>query len=85
MPSFRCVLALRKNLGLGDRFLVAAAGEALGFVERAGDGFQIGQGQFGIDGVDVADGVDRAFDVNDVAAAKAAHDMQNRVDFADVR
>ena len=76
--------ALAEQLAFDDRFLVAAAGEALGFVERAADGFQVGQGEFGVDRVDVADGIDGAFDVDDVPAAEAADDVEDGVDLADV-
>jgi hypothetical protein len=51
-------LGLAEDLGPGGRVLVATAGGALGLVERSENGFQVGQDQFGIDGVDIADGID---------------------------
>src|SRR5690606_28230020 len=45
---------------------------------------QVGQHQFGVDGFDVADGVDRSLDVGDVGILEAADDVQDGVDIANV-
>src|SRR5690606_31486172 len=73
-----------EDLRAGDRLLVTTAGEALGAVQRGEHGFKVGQGQFGVDRVDVARRVDASFDMQDVSALEAADDVKNRVDLADV-
>ena len=45
---------------------------------------EIGQHQFGIDHLDIANRIDRSADVMDVAALETTHDLHDRVDFADV-
>ena len=85
MSLVEVIATALKNRGARDGFLVAAASKALGFIQRAADRFQIGQGKLGIDGVDIANRIDRSFDMDDVAAFKAADDVQNRVNLADVR
>src|SRR5690606_16388554 len=49
------------------------------------DRIQVGQGQFGVDGLDVRDRVHLSGDVDDVAVLEAAHHVADRVDLADVR
>ena len=46
--------------------------------------FEIGQHQFGLDDLDVADRIDRALDMDDVAVGEAAHDMSDRIDLPDM-
>jgi hypothetical protein len=46
--------------------------------------FEIGEHQLGLDGLDVGDRIDAAFDMGDVAVLEAAHDMGDRVALADV-
>ena len=50
------------------------------FLERR----EIGQHQLGVDHFDVANRIDRAADVMNVAAFETAHDLHDRVHFADV-
>ena len=45
---------------------------------------EIGEDQFGVDHFDVAHRIDRAADVMDVAILETAHDLHDRVHFADV-
>ena len=59
-----------------DFFLQAVAP----FLQRS----EIGQNQLGVDDFDVAHRIDRAADVVNVAALEAAHDLHDRVYFADV-
>ena len=70
--------------GEAQGFLVAGAG----FLDFAGvdalDGGEVGQGEFGDDGLDVGDGVDAAVDVDDVGVVEAADDVDDGVGFADV-
>ena len=64
--------------------LVAAAGALLHRDGAPFEAFEIGEHQLGLDRLDIADRIDRTFDVNDVAVSKAAHDMGDRIDLADV-
>ena len=45
---------------------------------------EVGEDEFGVDHLDVAHGIDAAADVMDVRVLKAAHDLHDGVDFADV-
>ena len=45
---------------------------------------EVGQDQLGVDHLDVAHRIDRAADVMNVAVFEAAHDLDDRVHFADV-
>src|SRR5205085_8716944 len=45
---------------------------------------EIGEHQLGLDGLDVTDRIDRALDMHDVVVFEAAHDMGDRVDFAEM-
>src|SRR5205814_4152930 len=74
-----------EDLGPRLRVFVAAAGDALGLVERGANGLQVGQYQLSINRFDIANRIDGAFDVCNVVAFEAADDVQNRVDLADVR
>ena len=62
--------------GEAQGFLVTGAG----FLDFAGvdalDGGEVGQGEFGDDGLDVGDGVDAAVDVDDVGVVEAADDVE---------
>src|SRR5690606_5603760 len=53
-------------------------------VERLLHAVQVGQGQLGVDGVDVGDRIDLAGDMDDVAVLEAAHHVGDRIDLADV-
>ena len=55
-----------------------------GLFAAAGDGFDVGEDQLGLDGVDVARGIDAAVHVDDVFVLKAAHHVDDGVHFADV-
>ena len=44
---------------------------------------EIGQHQFGLDGLDVGDRIDLALDMGDVVVLEAAHHMHDGVDLAD--
>jgi hypothetical protein len=66
------------------RFLVAGPGLLAVAVERAFDGGQIGERQFGHDRFDVGQRVDAARDMDDVGVLEAAHDTDDGVGFADV-
>jgi hypothetical protein len=57
-------------------FLVAGTGRAAVAVQRLFDGRHVGQRQFGIDDLDVADRIDAAGDVDHVVVGEAAHDVQ---------
>jgi len=48
------------------------------------DGLQVGQGEFGVDHLDVGDRVDPAGDVHDVLVLEAADDVGDRVALPDV-
>jgi hypothetical protein len=72
------------RLGAGDRFLVAAARRAPRLVECAGDTFKVRQHQLGLDGVDVAHRVNRAFDVGDVRVFETTDHVKNCVHLAQV-
>ncbi len=64
--------------------LVAAFGLFLGAVDALLHGLQVGEVEFGLDHLDVAQRIDGAVDVDDVLVLEAAHDMGNRIDLADM-
>ncbi len=64
--------------------LVAALGPLLHWRDAALEAFEIGEHQFGLDRRDVGERVDAAFDMGDVVVLETAHDMRDRVAFADV-
>ena len=66
------------------RLLVAALGLLLQCVDALFQAVEIGEHQFGLDGLDVGDRIDLALDMRDVAVLEAAHDMRDGVDLADV-
>jgi hypothetical protein len=70
------------DFGLG-RFVAGLGGLGLAILAFLHGG-QIGEDQFGIDDLDVADGIDRAGDVMDIGILKAAHDLDDGIDLADV-
>ena len=76
--------ALAQDFGAEGGFLVSRTRQSFGFVERRADGLQIRQGQFGVDRVDIAKRIDAPLDVDNVPAAKAAHDVQNGIHLANV-
>ena len=51
---------------------------------RARDRLEVGEDELGLDRLDVGDRVERAGDVDDVLVLEAAHDLDDRVDLADV-
>ncbi len=69
---------------LGFGFLVAALGDPLYPLDRLLDGFQVSQGQLGVDHLDVGRRVYLVGDVDDVAVFEAAHHVGNGVGLADV-
>ena len=66
------------------RVLVAALGHALVAGDGLVDRFEVGQRQFGIDGLDVGDRIDLVGDVDHVRVLEAAHHVRDRIDLADV-
>ena len=66
------------------RFRIAAARALLQRLDAPLQTVEVGEHQLGLDGLDVLDRRDPALEVNDVASGKAAHDMNDGVDFADV-
>jgi hypothetical protein len=62
----------------------ATASGLLRFLARPPDGFQVRQHELRLDRLDVTDRVERAGDVDDVAALEAPHDFHDRVHFPDV-
>jgi hypothetical protein len=58
--------------------LVARLGVLLGAAVGTLDGVEVGEREFGIDDVDVADRVDLAGDVHDVVVDEAAHHVRDR-------
>ena len=66
------------------RVLVAALGLLFQRHDALFEAFEIGQHQLGLDGLDVADGVDLALDMGDVGIFKAAHHMGDGVAFPDI-
>ena len=78
------VAAAAENFGAADGFLVAGSGQAFGFIQRRGNGFQVGQRQLGVDGIDIPQGIDAAFDMQNLATLEATDDVENRIiDFAE--
>ncbi len=65
-------------------FLVAAFGFLLAGVPAFLQGGEIGEDEFGVDDLDVADGIDGAEFVDDVVVFETAHDLDDGIDFADV-
>ncbi len=45
---------------------------------------EVGEHQFGFDGLDIGNGIDAPFDMRHVGIFKTAYDMRNGVDFANV-
>ena len=69
---------------LGLRSLVAGAHA---FLQPVAPFFQrgdVGEDEFGVDDFDVAHRIDRAADVMNVRVLETAHDLHDRIDFADV-
>ena len=71
-----------RGLGLGD--FVADADRLVEAFEALGERRVVGKDQFGVDDLNVTDGVDGATDVMDVVVLETADDLHNGVDFADV-
>ena len=70
------------EFGLGD--LVSAAGALLATIGTFFESSQVGEHEFGIDDLDVTNGIDRSGDVVDVRTLKAADDLNDGVHLADV-
>ena len=66
------------------KLLFAVAHQMGGLFSAAGDGFDVGEDQLGLDGVDVARGIDAAVHMDDVFVLKAAHHVDDGVHLADV-
>ena len=64
--------------------LVAALGLLLHRDDAPLEAFEVGQHQLGLDRVDVGQRIDAALDMGDVVVLEAAHDMGDRVAFADI-
>ena len=75
---------LVRQLDFDARFLVAAAEVFHRLVLAALHGVHVRENQLEVDRLDVAGGVDRAINVDDVLVLEAAHDVDNRVHLADV-
>jgi hypothetical protein len=63
LPAFEDGLEFLEHLEARDVLGVAALGGPLGLADRAVHGLQVGEDQFRVDDLDVADGVDAAGDV----------------------
>src|SRR3569832_1920276 len=64
-------------------FLVVALRLLLERVDALFQALEISEHQFGLDRLDVGDGIDLALDVGDVGILEAAHDVHDGVDLAD--
>lgn len=65
-------------------FLVAAAGFFGALFFLAFEGGEVGEDEFGIDDLDIAEGVNRSHIVNDVFVLEATHHVDDGIDFADI-
>ena len=65
--------------------LLVGLDHLLRLVDAAVEHLDVGEDQLEVDRLDVARRVDRAFDVDDVVVLKAAYDVHDGVDLADVR
>ena len=72
------------DVALDDSVLVAALGVLLDAGQGLLDRLVVGEHELGVDGVDVALGVDAAIDVDDVGVGEVAHDLADGVGLADV-
>ena len=78
-------LALLQHRNQFRRFLVGAGTGGLGeFGKMAFDRREIGQREFGVDGLNVRQRIDFAGDVDNVFIFETAHDMRNRISLANV-
>ena len=66
------------------RLLVAALGFFVQGIHPLFEAFEIGQHQLGLDRLDIGDRIDAALDMRDVGILKAAHDMGDGIDLADI-
>ena len=73
-----------EQLDVGDGVLVLAADLLLVAVKLLFGGLDVGQDEFGLDDLDVADGVDLAHAVDDVVVVEAADHVDDGVALADV-
>jgi hypothetical protein len=65
-------------------FLVVTLGLLGEIVDALLETVEIGEHQFGLDGVDVGERRDLALDMSDVAVLEAAHHMGDGIDLADI-
>ena len=84
MPSRSSDKAAVHQIGEFLRLLVAALGFLLHGDDALFEAVEIGEHQLGLDRLDVADRIDAAFDMGDVAVLETAHDMGDGVAFADI-
>ncbi len=73
-----------QKFSFGEEFFIAAFGGILCTVEPPLNGFHVRENELEIDRADIANGIDGVFDVCNVFVFEAAHDMDDRVDFADM-
>ena len=64
--------------------LLVCLGGLAGALQTALQMLDVREDQLEVDGLDVARGIDRALDMDDVIIIKAAHDVDDRVHLADV-
>jgi len=81
--GFENGLRLFDGLHVG-RFDLLAAQILLQLRQRVLDGLQIGEDQLGVDGFNVVGRIDLAVDVHDIIVFEGAHDLADRVGFANV-
>ena len=72
------------QIEFGLRFLVPALGELLLFHAALLDTVEIGEDQFRVDYLDIANGIDRVHHVFDIGIFKTANHLDDRIHFADV-
>jgi hypothetical protein len=85
LPRVEMIAQLLHQLALFDRILVASLRELLDTLQSALDGIEIGERKFRVDDFDVIERLDAAGDVHDVVVFETAHDVRDRIRFADMR
>ena len=77
LAGFEDLLELRDGGELGLDFVVGVGGlvELLDFGVALFDSVEVGEEEFGVDDVDVVEGVDATGDVDDFGVVEAAHDV----------
>jgi hypothetical protein len=84
LPSLRWGSRRSSNANQFLGFLVAGAGLLALAIERALDGGEVGQRQFGEDRFDVGQRIDAPRDMDDVVVLEAADDADDGIGFADI-